>query len=158
VLTFRLIGFMGDCFFSGGAYGIYGGNQQYTVRSFEFVAQTTAGICLIWDWGWTWSQLFIADTPIGILLINPAATTGQQAGSIYVMDSLFDGVTTAIYANSLPKTILESSVITLDNIGVIGVSNMVGFSDGTFLAVAAEDLDFLIVGNVEADGYVNRPS
>lgn len=87
-----------------------------------------------------------------ILLINPEATTGQQAGSIYVMDSYFDGVATAIYADSLPKTILESSVVTLDNIGVTGVSNMVGFSDGSFLAVAAEDLDFLIIGSAEADG------
>lgn len=42
---------MGECFFYGGKYGLYGGNQQYTVRSFEFVGQTTASICLIWDWG-----------------------------------------------------------------------------------------------------------
>jgi glucan 1,3-beta-glucosidase len=63
-------GFMGDCFFSGGAYGLCeylvlsetasqthdhvinffpldGGNQQYTVRGFEFIGQTTAGICLL---------------------------------------------------------------------------------------------------------------
>ncbi|KAK6075617.1 LysM domain-containing protein [Seiridium cupressi] len=145
-------GFMGECFFSGGAYGIYGGNQQYTMRSFEFVGQTTAGICLIWDWGWTWSQLLISDTPIGILLINPEDTSGPQAGSIYVMDSYFDGVATAIHANARPATILDSSVITLDNIGVSGVTEMVTFSDGTALAIPAQDTDFIIVGNVEADG------
>jgi glucan 1,3-beta-glucosidase len=129
-----------------------GGNQQYTVRNFDISSQTTAGICLIWDWGWTWSQLIIANTPIGIKLINPLNTTGQQAGSIYVLDSLFENVETAIYANQLPATVLESSVITLDNIGVVDVGTMIGFVDGNVLDLAPQDVDFLIVGNIEDGG------
>lgn len=142
---------MSDCFFESGAYGLYGGNQQYTVRSFEFVGQQKASIALLWDWGWTWSQLFITESPVGILLINPEDPTGQQAGSIYVMDTMFDSVNTAILANAPSSTILESSVITLDNIAVSYVKELLSFSDGSSL-IPAQDVSFIIVGNAEADG------
>ncbi|KUJ15980.1 pectin lyase-like protein [Mollisia scopiformis] len=145
-------GSMSDCFFFGGQYGIYGGNQQYTVRNFEQSSQTTASICLIWDWGWTWSQLVITNSPIGIKLINPQDTTGQQAGSIYVLDSLFENVETAIFANQLPAAVLESSVITLDNIGVLNVGSMIGFVDGNVLDIDPIDLNFLIIGNIQDTG------
>ncbi|KAK6223391.1 hypothetical protein LQW54_000509 [Pestalotiopsis sp. IQ-011] len=159
-------GFMGECFFYGGQYGIYGGNQQYTVRSFEFEQQTTASICLIWDWGWTWSQLYVASSPIAIMLINPDDPTGQQAGSIYVMDSGFYNVGAVIFANSEPADILGSSIITLDNLGIEEVTSVVTFADGSTLAIPAENLNFIIIGNVEADGSaygmyevaVNAPS
>lgn len=59
---------------------------------------------------------------------------------------------TAILAKQLPATVLKSSVITLDNIGVSGVATMVKFSDGTSLNLPAESLDFLIIGNLEAGG------
>ncbi|EON98175.1 hypothetical protein UCRPA7_6324 [Phaeoacremonium minimum UCRPA7] len=144
--------FMGECFFYGGKYGIYGGNQQYTVRSFEFMLQTTASICLIWDWGWTWSQLHVVASPIGIMLINPDNPTGQQAGSTYILDSGFYDVGTVIFANTEPAKILESSIITLDNIGVEDVTSMVTFSDGTLLNLPVGNVDFVIVGNVEAAG------
>lgn len=146
---------MGECFFYGGQYGIYGGNQQYTVRSFEFEQQTTASICLIWDWGWTWSQLYVASSPIAIMLINPDDPTGQQAGSIYVMDSGFYNVGAVIFANSEPADILGSSIITLDNLGIEEVTSVVTFADGSTLSIPSEDLNFIIIGNVEADGYVS---
>lgn len=101
---------------------------------------------------WTWSSLKVADSPIGIMLINPDAPSGQQAGSIYVMDSEFYNVGTVIFANSQPSTILESSVITLDNIGVDTVTEMVTFSDGTSLVLPVQDTDFVMIGNIEADG------
>jgi glucan 1,3-beta-glucosidase len=132
-----------------------GGNQQYTVRNFEFNSQTKAAICLIWDWGWTWTGLTIANVPIGISLINPEATAGPQAGSIYVLDTLFENVETAIYANALPTTMLKSSVITLDNIGVLNVGTMFSFTDGTALDIAPENLNFLVIGNMENSGMIH---
>ncbi|KAI9645912.1 hypothetical protein NHQ30_005349 [Ciborinia camelliae] len=146
-------GFMSDCTLFGGQYGIYGGNQQYTVRAFQISSQSTAAIALVWDWGWTWSGLYLKGTPVGISLINPADPSGQQAGSTYVMDTIFDGVATAIEANFVQSTILETSIITLDNIGVLNVDTMVAFSNGDFLDLPAADIDFIIIGNLEADGY-----
>ncbi|KAE9377716.1 glycoside hydrolase family 55 protein [Stipitochalara longipes BDJ] len=137
-------GFMSDCYFSGGQYGI--------CENFQISSQTTANICLIWDWGWTWSGLILTNSPVGILLINPQAKTGQQAGSIYVMDSKFINVKTAIYANQEPATILESSVITLDNVGVVNVGTMIGFADGHQTDIAPQNIMFMIIGNVKDGG------
>ena len=122
------------------------------VRAFQISAQSTAYICLIWDWGWTWSGLYLAGSPIGISLINPSAPTGQQAGSTYILDSLFDGTATAIKANFEQASILETSIITLDNIGVLNVNTMVAYTDGDNLDLPAADVDFVVIGNLEADG------
>ncbi|WPH01345.1 glycoside hydrolase family 55 protein, protein [Acrodontium crateriforme] len=140
-------GFMSDVTLSGGAYGIYGGNQQYTVRDFIIDGQTKACINLIWDWGWTWSRLTLSNAPVGISLINPEQTTGQVAGSTYVMDSRFIGISTGIYAE-FNKTVLDSSIITLDNIGAENVNRMIGFSDGSHLDIPADSVDFVVVGDV----------
>ncbi|OBT71633.1 hypothetical protein VF21_09708 [Pseudogymnoascus sp. 05NY08] len=146
-------GFMSDCYFDGGEYGIYGGNQQYTVRNFEMAGQLTAAICLLWDWGWTWSGVHISLAPIGIQLINPEAPSGQQAGSTYLLDIVFVAVSTAIKAEFPMSTILESSIITLDNIQLFQVSNVVEFLDGSVLDIdASKDIDFIVIGSVEADG------
>ncbi|OBT68746.1 hypothetical protein VE03_02225 [Pseudogymnoascus sp. 23342-1-I1] len=147
-------GFMSACYFEGGNYGIYGGNQQYTVRGFEFEGQRSAAIALLWDWGWTWSRLTISNTPIGILLINPEAPLGgQQAGSTFILDSSFYNVKTAIKAEFPQKTILRSSIISLNNVMLRVVGTVVGFSDGSSLALdPSSDILFVVVGNMEADG------
>lgn len=142
-------GFMSGCSIIGGQYGIYGGNQQYTVRDFSIVGQTNSSICLIWDWGWTWSHLYLSEAPIGINLINPQDPTGQQGGSTYIMDTQFVDTPTAISANFAETTILESSIITLDNIEVSGVSTIVAFTDGSVLDLPAENIDFVVIGNIK---------
>lgn len=80
-------------------------------------------------------------------MINPEAPTGQQAGSVYIMDSLFDGVATAIKANAMGKIVLETSIITLDNIGILNVNNMIAFSDGFNLELPAANTNFVVIGN-----------
>ncbi|KAK4860839.1 hypothetical protein LT330_004570 [Penicillium expansum] len=142
-------GFMSGCTISGGAYGIYGGNQQYTVRDFQIAGQTNASIGLIWDWGWTWSGLHLSSSPIGISLINPQDTSGQPSGSTYILDSMFDETPIAIQASFEQSTILESSIITLDNIGVNAVDTMVAFTDGTSLDLPNGDVDFVVIGNLQ---------
>lgn len=42
---------MSDISFTGGMWGILGGNQQYTVRAASFMSVANA-IGMIWDWGW----------------------------------------------------------------------------------------------------------
>ncbi|SPQ22989.1 a8ef266c-8802-41e8-87ee-6caa1a908fce [Thermothielavioides terrestris] len=147
-------GFMSDVSINGGKYGIYGGNQQYAVRNFGISGQTTSCICLLWDWGWTWSGLFLGDSPERVTLINPQDPTGQQAGSIYIMDSMFDDVNTAIKVN-LPKgTVLESSIITLDNVGTFrNVQTLISFPDpGDTPILPSENINFFVLGNVENAG------
>ncbi|GLA11528.1 hypothetical protein AnigIFM62618_005494 [Aspergillus niger] len=142
-------GFMSGCTISGGSYGIYGGNQQYTVRDFQIFGQTNASICLIWDWGWTWSGLHLSSSPIGISLINPQDTSGQPSGSTYILDTMFDETPIAIQASFEQSSILKSSIITLDNIGVNAVDTMVSFADGTSLDLPNGDVDFVVIGNIQ---------
>lgn len=142
-------GFMSHCTIAGGKYGIYGGNQQYTVRNFQIFNQASANICLIWDWGWTWAGMFLGKAPVGISLINPEDSTGQQAGSTYILNSQFVNTPTAIQATFESKSMLNTSIITLDNIGLSGVDTIVGFTDGDTLDISGDSLDFVIVGNVE---------
>ena len=132
---------------------IDGGNQQYTVRNFEFADQQIAGVCLLWDWGWTWSGLTFAGSPVGFLLIPPASENSLSTpGSIYVMDSLFDGVATAVDARAVQGTIIDTSIITLDNIGVLNVNTMIAFANGYDVSIPAADTNFVIVGNVGTSG------
>jgi glucan 1,3-beta-glucosidase len=150
-------GFMSDCTIVGGAYGIYGGNQQYTVRNFQIFSQTEANICLLWDWGWTWAGMYLAKAPVGISLISPEADTrGQEAGSIYLLDSQFVQTPTAIKASFQSKSMLNTSIITLDNIMLTNVGTAVGFVDGSTLDIRGDKLDFIIVGNVDYLSHMSQ--
>jgi glucan 1,3-beta-glucosidase len=124
-----------------------GGNQQYTVRNFNFNGQSSAAIVLLWDWGWTWQQISINTTPIGILLKNPDDPTGTVPGSIYLMDSIFQHVGTAIQANQLNPNLSHTSVIILDNIKTTGVSTVLSLSNGKSADVAPGIIDFYLFGN-----------
>ena len=149
-------GFMSDVIIVGGAYGIYGGNQQYTVRDFTITGQSKACICLIWDWGWTWSGMILRDAPIGVSLINPEDPKGQVAGSTYFMDSSFANLQTGIYA-SFNKTILDSSILTLDNIQVTNIKNMIAYSSGAVVEIPPGNIQFIIIGDIEAGGQSYGP-
>lgn len=149
-------GFMSDCTIVGGKYGIYGGNQQYTVRNFQIYSQTNSTICLIWDWGWTWAGMYLGRAPVGISLINPEDPDGQQAGSTYILDTQFDDTPTAVQATFESKSMINTSVITLDNIGLVGVDTVVSFTDGDTLDIAGDSVDFVIVGNVEYMSSVSQ--
>ena len=67
------------------------------------------------------------------------------------MDSSFEGVHTAIYAD-IDKTVLESSIITLDNIGITNVDTVVSYAGGSSVVIPAGDVGFIVVGNVQEDG------
>ena len=86
-------------------------------------------------------------------MIPPASENSDSTpGSIYVMDTLFDGVTTAIDARAMNGTILDASIITLDNIGVQNVGTIIAFANGYDVSIPAVDTDFVIIGNVGTSG------
>lgn len=69
-----------------------------------------------------------------------------------MLDSFFDGVSTAVDARAMNNLVLDSSIITLDNIGVLNVDTIIAFANGYDVSIPASDTNFVIVGNVGADG------
>lgn len=129
-----------------------GGNQQYTVRGFEISHQTDSCIALIWDWGWTWYNLYLSGAPNGFNLLNPESdgATRTPTGSIYVMDSNFQSLGTGIKTNALKKTIHESTIIQLDNVHYYYVDTVIGATDGSAVQLPdGSDIDHVVVGNVK---------
>lgn len=78
-------GFMSDLEFTGGAIGMYVGNQQFTVRNLKFSNHQSKAIEIHWDWGWTWKGVDISNCPIGIVMSTPAGAT--EVGSAIFIDS-----------------------------------------------------------------------
>lgn len=68
------------------------------------------------------------------------------------MDTVFSNVSTGIKANFMKETILNTSIITLDNIHTIDTGVMVAFTDGQATDLPEGDIEFVIIGDIEANG------
>ncbi|OBT89627.1 hypothetical protein VE02_01780 [Pseudogymnoascus sp. 03VT05] len=126
--------------------------QATSLTSVSVYASTKPGNTQIGMFTENGSGGFISDCYFngGDYGISPS---GQQAGSTYLLDTIFVSVGTAVKAEFPLSTILESSIITLDNIQLFEVSTVVEFADGTVLDIDASNaIDFIVIGNVEADG------
>ncbi|PVH70347.1 glycoside hydrolase family 55 protein [Cadophora sp. DSE1049] len=117
-------GFMSDLTFRGGAYGIQGGNQQFTAHRLTFNNVQTA-IWVIWDWGWTWKSIHIIGSKTGFNLTSENGKT-SETGSLLVQDSIFESTTNAIV--SFPPSSVSgtnNTGITLDNVVFKNVTNAI---------------------------------
>ncbi|XWX00254.1 hypothetical protein V2A60_008274 [Cordyceps javanica] len=101
-------GVISDITFTGGGYGIYGGNQQFTAQRLTFNG-CDVGVQVIWDWGWVWKSITMKNVKTGFRLLpkdkipkkrsgSPGGAGGSAGhiGSVSVIDSSFEGVDTAI--------------------------------------------------------------
>lgn len=71
------------------------------------------------------------------------------------MDSSFSNLTNAIKTNMIRGVIEESTIITLDNIGIENdVANLFEFSDGGQLDIPMGYIDHIIVGDVKFNNSV----
>ncbi|KAF7295340.1 hypothetical protein MIND_01073400 [Mycena indigotica] len=109
-------GFMGDLVFDGGKFGMWVGNQQFTVRN---VTINNAQIAIqgVWAWGWTFQGLIIRNCSIGFDLLSgvgaeaiidakvydtpifvrtPAPSNGKLVGSLVLNNVHLHNVATAV--------------------------------------------------------------
>ncbi|KAI1327924.1 pectate lyase superfamily protein-domain-containing protein [Xylariaceae sp. FL0255] len=118
-------GFLSDLVFSGGAIGMWCGNQQFTSRNLQF-ENCIQAIEMIWDWGWTWHGLNIFQCQIGInvtALTSVSALHHQGVGAIAVLDSVFTNVPIAVLTAGTTNIMLEN--VQLNNAPIA-----VGYSGG----------------------------
>ena len=60
-------GYMSDLTFNGGAFGIYGGSQQFTATRLRFNNVRTS-VQLVWDWGWV-GPLYRSKWNVGFCMV-----------------------------------------------------------------------------------------
>ncbi|KAF4548363.1 Glucan 1,3-beta-glucosidase-like protein 1 [Elsinoe fawcettii] len=143
-------GFMSDLVFNGGAFGIYGGSQQFTSQRLTF-NNVKIAVQLIWDWGWTWKSIQMNDCGIGFKLIGENGVS--NTGSVMIIDSIFRRTMTAVLTYpATTETGKGSTGVTFDNVRFDSVSNAVIDTMGKiYLAGSIGAVDTWVMGRIYAD-------
>ncbi|KAJ3878853.1 exo-beta-1,3-glucanase [Lentinula edodes] len=121
-------GFMGDMVFNGGKYGIWGGNQQFTVRNVTMNNVQTA-IYGLWNWGYTFQGVTINNCQVGFDLATGGITEATQSvGGEAIIDAVV--IDTPIFVRtSAASTSLAGSIV-INNAQLTNVGIAVGVLDG----------------------------
>jgi hypothetical protein len=126
-------GVISDVVFTGGQFGLYGGNQQFTAQRLTFNGCNT-GVQIIWDWGWVWKSITMTNVGVGFRLLREAGSTSGNIGSASFIDSKFDTVTTAVLiAPPSPTPGSGSTGVIIENCEFVGVSSIVADTGGSTL-------------------------
>ncbi|EJU01870.1 exo-beta-1-3-glucanase [Dacryopinax primogenitus] len=140
-------GFMSDLVFNGGKYGVWVGNQQFTVRNIT-VNNAQIGIYAGWNWGWTFQGVTINSCQIGMEIATGGTTSANQAvGGEVVIDAQVYNTPTFIRTTTSQRTSLAGSIV-LSNIYLSNVGAAVADPEGTVLAGATTTISQWAQGNV----------
>ncbi|KAF5373036.1 hypothetical protein D9758_001646 [Tetrapyrgos nigripes] len=113
-------GFMGDLEFNGGKFGMWVGNQQFTVRNVVFNNAQTA-VFGVWNWGWTFQKIEINNCSIGFDLLTGGLTPDTQSvGSEALIDVVVKDTNIFIHTSTKSQGYLAGSII-LNNIDLQNV-------------------------------------
>ncbi|EJU01871.1 glycoside hydrolase family 55 protein [Dacryopinax primogenitus] len=135
-------GFMSDLIFKGGKYGIWVGNQQFTVRNIT-VNNAQIGIYANWNWGWTFQGVTINNCQVGMEI----ATGGSSVGGEVIIDAQVYNTPTFIQTTTAQRTTLGGSIL-LSNIYLSNVTTAVADPEGTVLAGGTTTISQWAQGNV----------
>ncbi|KII89977.1 glycoside hydrolase family 55 protein [Plicaturopsis crispa FD-325 SS-3] len=118
-------GFMGDIVFNGGKYGVYVGNQQFTVRNITVNNADTA-IFGIWNWGWTFQGVTFNNCRVGFDLTTGGLT---QATQVTIIDAVVTNTPIFLRSSKASDGKLAGSLV-LNNIKLNNVPTAVGVVGG----------------------------
>ncbi|CAK5264005.1 unnamed protein product [Mycena citricolor] len=123
-------GFMGDLVFNGGKYGMWVGNQQFTVRNVTFNGAQTA-VFGAWNWGWTFQTVTISNCQVGFDLSTGGGNTIQTVGAEAILDVVATN-TPVFLRTSTPSqgTVIGAGSLALNNIKLTNVPTAVGVVGG----------------------------
>lgn len=139
-------GFMGDLVFNGGKYGVWVGNQQFTVRNITVNNAQTA-VFAAWNWGWTWQGVTINNCAVGFDITtgdidasssNTDATQGVGAEAI--IDVTVTDTPIFLRSSASSSGSLDGSLV-LNNIQMSGVTSAVSLTDGTVILAGSSSID-----------------
>ncbi|KAG7453017.1 exo-beta-1,3-glucanase [Guyanagaster necrorhizus] len=129
-------GLMSDLEFNGGKYGMWVGNQQFTVRNVVFNGVNTA-IFAIWNWGWTFQGVTINNCQVGFdLLTGGKSLDTQTVGAEVIIDAKVRATGTFVRSSVASNGSLTGSLV-LQNIQLSNVPVAVGTGDGAIVLPGA---------------------
>ncbi|KAJ4488491.1 exo-beta-1,3-glucanase [Lentinula aciculospora] len=121
-------GFMGDMVFNGGKFGIWGGNQQFTVRNVTMNNVQTA-IYGLWNWGYTFQRVTINNCQVGFDLATGGVTEATQTvGGEAIIDAVV--IDTPIFVRTSEASTSLAGSIVINNAQLTNVSIAVGVLNG----------------------------
>ncbi|KIM34208.1 glycoside hydrolase family 55 protein [Serendipita vermifera MAFF 305830] len=121
-------GVMSDLEFIGGGTSVIVGNQQFTVRNAKF-SNAKIAIQAIWNWGWTWQNIQIANCGVGIEMATGGTTSDTQTvGSEVLVD--FTVSDTPIFVRTSTAQSTFAGSIYIDNAKLTNVPIAVGTKAG----------------------------
>ncbi|KAF8900737.1 exo-beta-1,3-glucanase [Gymnopilus junonius] len=122
-------GFMGDLIFNGGKFGIWGGNQQFTVRNIT-VNNAQTGVYSLWNWGWTYQDVKFNDCQVGFDIQTGGLTVDSQTtGAQAIIDAVVTNTPIFIRTSQPSNGSLAGSLV-VNNAKLINVPIAVGVLDG----------------------------
>ncbi|KAJ6488579.1 exo-beta-1,3-glucanase [Mycena vitilis] len=142
-------GFMGDLVFNGGKFGMWVGNQQFTVRNVTVNNAKTA-IFGVWDWGWTYQGVTINNCQVGFDLSTGGGAAAQTVGAEAIIDATVSN--TPIFVRTSTASggkVIGAGSLVLNNIHLTNVPIAVGVAGGaTVLAGGTTTIASWGQGNV----------
>ncbi|KAF8654243.1 hypothetical protein AX16_003764 [Volvariella volvacea WC 439] len=122
-------GFMGDLTFNGGKFGMWVGNQQFTVRNVTINNAQTA-VYSIWNWGWTFQGININNCQVGFDLLTGGTTIeNQSVGAEAIIDAVVSN-TPIFVRSSQPSNGRLAGSLVLNNVRLNNVPVAVGVVGG----------------------------
>ncbi|KAF9483862.1 exo-beta-1,3-glucanase [Pholiota conissans] len=126
-------GFMGDLVFNGGKFGMWVGNQQFTVRNVT-VNGAQSGIFSNWNWGWTFQGITINNCQaswsrtafVGFDVATGGLTNGgQTSGSVAIIDATINNTPIFVRTSAPSNGKLDGSIV-INNAKLTNVPIAVG--------------------------------
>lgn len=122
-------GYMGDLVFNGGKYGMWVGNQQFTVRNITVNNADTA-VFGIWNWGWTFQGVTINKCQVGFDLLTGGKTQETQSvGAEAIIDVVVNDTPIFVRSSTESNGELRGSLV-LNNVKLNNVPTAVGVVGG----------------------------
>ncbi|KAJ7157275.1 exo-beta-1,3-glucanase [Mycena filopes] len=123
-------GFLGDLVFNGGKFGMWVGNQQFTVRNVTVNNAQTA-IFGSWNWGWTFQGVTISNCQVGFDLSTGGGASAQTVGAESIIDAVVTNTPIFVRTSSASGgKLIGAGSLVLNNIKLTNVPTAVGVVGG----------------------------
>ncbi|KAJ3932414.1 MAG: glycoside hydrolase family 55 protein [Lentinula lateritia] len=107
-------GFMSDLTFHGGKFGMWVGNQQFTVQNVTMNNCKTA-VFGIWNWGWTFQGITINNCGVGFDLFTGGTTSATQSvGSETIIDAVVNDTPYFVRSSNTNNKHLSGSLVLIN--------------------------------------------